>query len=881
LIFSSKNGNSNQLHQNQLGGKTFHLLKMKSAGFPVPEFLILTKDFVDKLIFPVRTEIEEIVNDLDPNDQIALVEKAKKIDSLLMLLDFPEKLLSTIYQKLESEFKDTQFFALRSSALAEDGAKSSFAGQHKTFLYVERNELANKILACIASAWGAGVINYRLKLELPLNKIDFALLIQEMVPAYKSGIGFSMNQSGNLNDAILVAGYGLGEGIVTDKTDADTYLINRQHQSIEKQLIEKNSGLFFDQEKGIHESIIKGNEVHESCLDDQQIKAVFEYLMKAEELIKKPSDIEFSFDKNNQLFILQMRPVTTIKMENLKILDNTNIVESYPGITLPLSYSFALEAYAKVFRGSSDAFLVSKKTTDSMPQVFDHLLEHYYGRVYYRLDNWYRLVSLVYSSEKSMRAWEKAVGLMETESDKVSFSFSNKLKTYFVAIRMILLYKKGNRQFLKIFKKNYNVLRNFQSLKKDPALLWKHYEDNTKSLFKPWYHTIVNDFLAFKAFGFLQDLSVKYGLSENENFANDLLTGIGEVESEIAMIKVLEFKKQINDNQELKKLFTRSPEEILEAADNNEYPFFFKEVFSHLDQYGDRTLAELKLESPSMRKNPLLFIRLLKNQLTTTVNVKDFRLKQKEIRETAQYKMNSKLKWWQFKKVVFKIIRNRAAYGLQNRENMRFCRTRAYSAIKDIFLEIGNMMNREGIIDQPKDIFYLHLDDLRKFCKDNHKEKHQEKIIGLKDLYKSYEDLNLPDRVIYMDENRPIYTEQNITNYSNQDFFKGIAVSRGIVKAKAAVIKNPEVDSDVKGKILVTKMTDPGWVFLMSQASGLLSEKGSLLSHTAIVGRELGIPAVVGIPGVSEILKSGEMLELDGGAGTIRRILDKTIENEG
>ena len=95
---------------------------------------------------------------------------------------------------------------------------------------------------------------------------------------------------------------------------------------------------------------------------------------------------------------------------------------------------------------------------------------------------------------------------------------------------------------------------------------------------------------------------------------------------------------------------------------------------------------------------------------------------------------------------------------------------------------------------------------------------------------------------------------------------------QGRVVAEAIVITEPELDTPVKGKILITKMTDPGWIFLMAQAAGLASEKGSLLSHTAIVGRELGIPVVVGIPGVTTFFKSGDMVGLDGDAGVVWRV---------
>ena len=124
-----------------------------------------------------------------------------------------------------------------------------------------------------------------------------------------------------------------------------------------------------------------------------------------------------------------------------------------------------------------------------------------------------------------------------------------------------------------------------------------------------------------------------------------------------------------------------------------------------------------------------------------------------------------------------------------------------------------------------------------------------------------------------MDENPPILEQLDITELEHKSYLQGTAVSKGKVTAEAAVIITPELDMNMQGKILISKMTDPGWVFLMTQSAGLISEKGSLLSHTAIVGRELGIPVVVGVPNATSILKNGNLLKLDGDLGIIE-ILD-------
>ena len=299
-------------------------------------------------------------------------------------------------------------------------------------------------------------------------------------------------------------------------------------------------------------------------------------MARAEKALHAPADIEFSFDKNGKLFLLQMRPVTTLHRDRLKILDNTNIVESYPGITLPLTYSFVLQAYAKVFTGSSGAFMISAETIKKYEAVFDNLLMHFYGRLYYRLDNWYRMLALVHNSRKSMEAWENAVGLTASESDKVNFSFRGKIRTILASLKLIVNYKRGSRQFFAQFKTNYALMRDYAAHRNNPAALWAHYEKTTALLFRPWHLTIVNDFLAFKAFGWLQGLLRRYKIGAGEELANDLLCGIGGVESEEAILHVLELKEEVNNTPELKALFEKPVDDIVRELRSEPYAAFAK-----------------------------------------------------------------------------------------------------------------------------------------------------------------------------------------------------------------------------------------------------------------------------------------------------------------
>ncbi|MEL7534897.1 MAG: PEP-utilizing enzyme, partial [Bacteroidota bacterium] len=246
-----------------------------------------------------------------------------------------------------------------------------------------------------------------------------------------------------------------------------------------------------------------------------------------------------------------------------------------------------------------------------------------------------------------------------------------------------------------------------------------------------------------------------------------------------------------------------------------------------------------------------------------------FTERQAQIRNRARARLMRKLPWRTPQRWLFQLVWQFAAYGLKNRENMRLCRTRGYGAVKDIFLAIGQCLHRDQLIDQKEDVFYFSLSELAALCKGENRSAQQATLKQRRKEYDAYTQLELPDRIIYEGRDLPKFSAPGTPILAQEGTYQGIAVSKGRIEAEAIIVTEPSLDIAVQGKILISRMTDPGWVFLMTQAAGLISEKGSLLSHTAIVGRELGIPVVVGIPSATQIFASGDRLRLNGSEGTV------------
>ena len=185
--------------------------------------------------------------------------------------------------------------------------------------------------------------------------------------------------------------------------------------------------------------------------------------------------------------------------------------------------------------------------------------------------------------------------------------------------------------------------------------------------------------------------------------------------------------------------------------------------------------------------------------------------------------------------------------GIGNREVQRLNRSRIFGMVREAVLRLGRIFEDEGCIENYRDVFYLDLDEIRALAAKPADMK--ETVESRKQKYGMFSLLPAYSRIIFsgkaFDKN---HSNINMTSIaSGKDELRGIPCSNGIVEGEAYVVTDVQQASGVNEKILVTKMTDPGWVFLLAQAKGVISEKGSLLSHTAIISRELGIPAVVGI----------------------------------
>ena len=783
-----------------LGSKITNLTTLTNNNINVPKFTTIT---FNELI----TNIEELNNIIEQNENKSIKQQSKILKQYIK---------DNINKNIKLPKKNT-LYAVRSSSNIEDGEHNSFAGQFDTYLNVSKEDIINKIILCTESLYNENVLSYIKEKEIPITELQMNIIIQEMVNSEYSGILFTSNPQGLLNESVIVVGKGLGNNVVEDKTDTTSYYYST------------TDNIYYYEGK---EDYLNKNTIEELINLSKQIKDILgEYL-----------DIEFAISKN-KIYILQARLITTLDDTNPLILDNSNIVESYPGLSLPITISFVKSVYSGVFESVSRRVLKNERELRKHKTVFKNMIGSANGRIYYKISNWYTLIKFLPLNKKIIPIWQEMLGVKNKTYNKqeVKLNPITRIMTYFNSIYEILStqrhMKKLNKKFIKVNEKFYSRINTKQNIL-DVLNLYKEIEDELLSC---WDVTLLNDMYTFIFTGLLKArLKKKY--KNYEEKANKYISGISNIES------LKPIKELINLSYDQPKLTKKE---------------FENRFINYINEYGDRNLEELKLESKTFRSDPMLLTKkILEYQ-------KDLN-KLKEIHKNIN-NPSTKLDYNK-EDILTKWIIKECTKGIKNREISRLNRSRIYGMVRLMLNKIAIIYQKENIISELEDINYLTLEEIRELVR--HKTSKKELIESRKKEYELYKQLPAYTRLIFSSKefNK---THTNINShkvFNNEKELRGIPCSNGKVTKEALVITNVNETLDVKDKILITKMTDPGWVFLLATASGVISEKGSLLSHTAIISRELKIPAIVGVENLLNTIHTGDLIEMDGNKGTIKII---------
>ncbi len=296
------------------GGKGASLGEMTQAGFQIPEGFVVLADAFDKFLeeTDINIEIDSILKTVDHNAVHTVERASEQIQALILNADIPSDLADEIqktYKNLAAEY-----VAVRSSATSEDSADAAWAGQLDTFLNTREEDLITNIQKCWASLFTPRAIFYRFEKELHDSHISVAVVIQKMIESEVSGIAFSVHPvTEDRNQLIIEAGYGLGESIVSGQITPDSYVVTKNPREIlDKNIFTQEKGLFRSKDGGNNWQNIPKEKAEKSSLTDHQIQELSQIILDIENHYGFPCDIEWAIE-NNQIYITQSRPITTLK----------------------------------------------------------------------------------------------------------------------------------------------------------------------------------------------------------------------------------------------------------------------------------------------------------------------------------------------------------------------------------------------------------------------------------------------------------------------------------------------------------------------------------------------------------------------------------------
>jgi pyruvate,water dikinase len=407
------------------------------------------------------------------------------------------------------------------------------------------------------------------------------------------------------------------------------------------------------------------------------------------------------------------------------------------------------------------------------------------------------------------------------------------------------------------------------------------YGEMERDILEQWRAPIINDLFVMVNYGVLKKLSASWAGDTSGSLQNDLICGEGGIRSTEPTFRLMELAADVRGQPDLARAFATFPiEDIGQLLKNDARFASFNVSFGrYLDEYGFRCMNELKLEEPTLRDRPEFAFQVIRNYVASPTGADPRAITAREagIRAAAEQKAGAMIRS-PIKRAVFHRVLRNARLGVKNRENMRFARTRIFGLVRELVRALGSRLVEAGALERADDAFYLTLDEIFDFVKGTAVTTRLRELVALRSAeFDGYRAEDPPDdrfETFGIVNARNRFRGRAVPSPTAEGELRGIPCSPGQVTNEVKVILSPADDAQLSGEILVAGRTDPGWVPLYPSVSGLLIERGSILSHSAIVAREMGIPTIVGIPGLTTRLRTGQRVRMDGTTGVVEVIDD-------
>jgi pyruvate,water dikinase len=850
-----------------VGGKGLNLGKLSQIhGIQVPEGFCVTTEAYQKAL--EQNEAFHALLDqltlLKVEDRVQVREISRKIRKIIMEVEIPSDVVKAVAHYL-SQFGDEHAYAVRSSATAEDLPHASFAGQQDTYLNIIGKEaILRHISKCWASLFTDRAVIYRMQNGFNHSQVYLSVIIQRMVFPQASGILFTADPiTSNRKLLSIDASFGLGEALVSGLVSADCYKV-QEGEIVDKRIATKKLAIYGLKEGGTETQQINPAQQKTQTLNEHQILQLARIGRQIEAYFGCPQDIEWCL-VDDTFYIVQSRPITTLYPipeandgeNHVYVSVGHQQMMTDPMKSLGLSF-FLLTTTAPMRKAGGRLFVdITHDLTSPVSREFlldtlgqsDPLIKDALMTIIERGDFIKSLPNdkkeqIPVKSNKGM----SPVGFQaQIENDPTIVSdLIKRSQTSIEELKHNIQTKSG----LDLFD---FILEDIQQLKKilfDPQSLGVIMAAMDAS---SWINEKMKEWLGEKNVADTLSQSVPNNITSEMGLA--LLDVADVIRPYPEVMDYLQHVKDDNFLDELAKI--DGGQETKEA------------IIAYLSKYGMRCAGEIDITKTRWGEKPITLVPMILN------NIKNFEpnashrkfeqgrrvalKKEQELLDQLKQLPDGEQKAKETKQMI-DLIRNFIGY----REYPKYGMINRYFLYKKALLKEAKQLVQANVIREKEDIYYLTFEELREVVRTNKLD--YEIISKRKDEYKLYEKLT-PPRVITSDGEIIVgkYKRENLP----AEAIVGLPVSSGVIEGRARVILNMEDANLEDGDILVTSFTDPSWTPLFVSIKGLVTEVGGLMTHGAVIAREYGLPAVVGVENATKLIKDGQRIRINGTDGYI------------
>jgi phosphohistidine swiveling domain-containing protein len=843
-----------------VGGKGMSLAKLTNAGLPVPDgFHITTKAYIQFVNENnLQNGILEALQQADVTQPASLEKVSTDIRRLFDEALIPGELANAIVSAYGELPGSDPAVAVRSSATAEDLPEASFAGQQDTFLNITRaDRVLEAVKKCWSSLWTARAIGYRARQNISPENVALAVVVQLFVNAEAAGILFTANPLNNKRDqAIINAAWGLGEAVVGGAVTPDTLAVDKNTGSLIQRETAEKQVMTVRTEWGTQEQPVPDSLKRVPVLSNDQAVQLARCGMQIEELYGMPMDIEWTLS-DGKFAIVQARPITSLgeaplewKMPHPKgIYMRTSVVDLMPDPLSPLFATLGIQSLV------NQMYPLGKYLTRLEPV----LPEGYFTTI-----NNYAYMNAHFSG----RAW--------------IWILFGLLPSYPRMLRMLVPFWRDEAR--PQYQKVVTEMESKDIEKMSNTELWARTQTVMEAT---GYYTGALLFATMGASagseGLLTKVYEKMAQRPGDPPANVLLMGWDNIpiRSEKSLYDLAMFRKENALGAYV--LQTPSSElagwlksgSIPEGIDPENWQEFRQRFNQHLQEFG-HMVFDLDFAKPLPLDHPEPMLEVIKMYLRGEgTNPHERQQASQERRIQTMQEVQGRLKG--FKRWAFTTALNWAQSLSEVREDAIAEIGIGYPIIRNMLHNLGEHLVKEGVLHAPEDIYWLEKDDVDNTLAELEASATPKCMFTVVEKRKAFWQKAkqaapppmLPPKKKYMGINTTVWLAEAEGDQGGRSL-KGVPTSAGKVTAAACVLHGPEDFAQMRpGDVLVAGTTTPAWTPLFAMASAVVTDIGGPLSHGSIVAREYGIPAVMGTGVATRRIKDGQMVTVDGNAGTV------------